>query len=124
MARRHFAIVAFLLAAAAPLSAQSIAAAPVPSAAAVPAAQPVSFAPAAGPTYSAMTVAAHTSERVDEHVISAAARGGDVGQAKAMMIVGAAAFLAGAVIGNTPGTIVMVGGAVVGLVGLYDYLQQ
>lgn len=116
MARRHFAIVAFLLAAAAPLSAQSVAPAPAP------APQPMSLAPAAGPTYSAMTVAAQT-ERADTRVLSAAARDGNVGQAKAMMIVGAAAFLAGAVIGDTPGTIIMVGGAVVGLVGLYDYLQ-
>ncbi|MFI5230568.1 MAG: hypothetical protein ACHQWU_15965, partial [Gemmatimonadales bacterium] len=47
----------------------------------------------------------------------------DLGQARAMMIVGAAALFAGAIIGDTPGTIIMVGGAVIGLVGLYDYLQ-
>jgi hypothetical protein len=47
----------------------------------------------------------------------------DLGQARAMMIVGVAALVAGAVIGDTPGTIIMVGGAVIGLVGLYDYLQ-
>ena len=40
-----------------------------------------------------------------------------------MMIVGGAALIVGAVIGDTPGTIIMVGGAVVGLVGLYQYLQ-
>lgn len=46
-----------------------------------------------------------------------------MGQDKAMMVVGVAALVAGAIIGGAPGTIVMVGGAVVGLVGLYNYLQ-
>jgi hypothetical protein len=46
-----------------------------------------------------------------------------LGQARAMMIVGVAGLIAGALIGDTPGTIIMVGGAVIGLVGLYDYLQ-
>jgi len=44
-------------------------------------------------------------------------------QARAMMIVGVAALIAGAIIGDTPGTIIMVGGTVVGLIGLYEYLQ-
>ena len=39
------------------------------------------------------------------------------------MIVGGAAFLAGAIIGGDAGTIIMVGGAAVGLYGLYLYLQ-
>jgi hypothetical protein len=47
----------------------------------------------------------------------------NLGQARAMMIVGVAALVAGAIIGDTPGTIIMVGGAVIGLVGLYEYLQ-
>jgi hypothetical protein len=44
-------------------------------------------------------------------------------QARAMMIVGVAALIAGAIIGDTPGTIIMVGGTVVGLIGLYEYVQ-
>jgi hypothetical protein len=44
-------------------------------------------------------------------------------QSQAMMIVGVAALIAGAIIGDTPGTIIMVGGTVVGLIGLYEYLQ-
>ncbi len=47
----------------------------------------------------------------------------NLGQARAMMVVGVAALIAGAIIGGTPGTVIMVGGAVVGLLGLYDYLQ-
>jgi len=42
---------------------------------------------------------------------------------RAMMIVGGAALLVGAVIGGDAGTIIMVGGGVVGLYGLYKFLQ-
>jgi hypothetical protein len=47
----------------------------------------------------------------------------NMGQAKALMIVGAVGFVAGAVIGGDAGTIVMLGSAAVGLYGLYQYLQ-
>jgi hypothetical protein len=46
-----------------------------------------------------------------------------LGEARAMMIVGGAAFVAGALIGGDAGTLVMVGGAAVGLYGLYEYLK-
>jgi len=41
----------------------------------------------------------------------------------AMMIVGGVALLVGAVVGGTPGTIIMIGGGVVGLFGLWNYLN-
>lgn len=41
----------------------------------------------------------------------------------AMMIVGGAALIVGAVVGGQAGTIVMVGGGILGLVGLWNYLQ-
>ena len=40
-----------------------------------------------------------------------------------LMIVGGAAFLAGAIIGDDAGTLIMIGGAGIGLWGLYLYLQ-
>jgi hypothetical protein len=46
-----------------------------------------------------------------------------LGQSKAMVGVGIAGFVAGALIGGTSGRIIMVGSAVVGLYGLYVYLQ-
>lgn len=46
-----------------------------------------------------------------------------LGQDRAMMIVGGAAVVVGAIIGGKPGTFFMVGGAIVGLYGLYQYLQ-
>ena len=41
----------------------------------------------------------------------------------AMMIVGGAAMIVGSVIGGDTGTIVMVGGGAVGLIGLFRYLR-
>jgi hypothetical protein len=67
--------------------------------------------------------AAHTRENNGPLVVTAAASRANLGQAQALMIVGAAALITGAIIGDDPGTIIMVGGAVVGLYGLYQYLQ-
>lgn len=77
---------------------------------------------AAGPRLAAMPLAAHRAESTGP-LRMMAPQHANMGQAKALMIVGAAAFVAGAIIGDTPGTIIMVGGAAVGLVGLYQYLQ-
>jgi hypothetical protein len=52
-----------------------------------------------------------------------AASHANLGQARAMMVVGVAGLIVGAIIGGTPGTLIMVGGALVGLKGLYDYMQ-
>jgi len=45
------------------------------------------------------------------------------GQPIALMVVGGAALLTGLIIGGGAGTAIAVGGAVVGLYGLYEYLQ-
>jgi len=55
--------------------------------------------------------------------VSTAPRGAGLGQSEALMIVGGAAILVGAIIGDDPGRVIMIGGAIVGLVGLYKYLQ-
>ncbi len=47
----------------------------------------------------------------------------NVGQSKAMMIVGGAGLIAGLIIGGDAGTVVAVAGAAVGLFGLYNYLK-
>ncbi len=59
----------------------------------------------------------------DRAAMAAAASHANLGQSRAMMAVGAAGIIVGAIIGGTPGTVIMVGGALVGLKGLYDYLQ-
>ena len=81
-------------------------------------------APVAGPTLDGATVGIkHNDVQATTTPVNAtpAARRGD--QPTALMIVGGAAFLAGAIIGGDAGTIIMVGGAAVGLYGLYLYLQ-
>lgn len=46
-----------------------------------------------------------------------------VGQSKALMIVGGAALVAGLIIGGDAGALLAVGGAVVGLYGLYQFVR-
>jgi len=121
----------FMLAAAAPLAAQSservssdsaqISAIPVQPAAER---EVVASTPAAGASVTGLRAGVHTRETNRPSQPSMAAVGsGNLGQARAMMIVGVAALITGAVIGGQAGTFIMVGGAVIGLVGLYDYLQ-
>jgi len=45
------------------------------------------------------------------------------GNSPAMMIVGGVALLVGAVIGGSSGTIIMIGGGLLGLFGLWNYLR-
>lgn len=125
MARARFVLFALLVAAAAPLHAQGIAstspALPL-SVSATPAVTAPSDATAPlGPSMSAQRAAAHTTE--SSAPLRAMPQNAGLGQSRAMMIVGAAALVTGAIIGGTPGTLIMVGGGVVGLVGLYEYLQ-
>ncbi len=47
----------------------------------------------------------------------------ETSHSQAEMIVGGAALLVGAIVGGKAGTVVMIGGAAVGLLGLWHYLQ-
>jgi hypothetical protein len=65
-----------------------------------------------------------TQESSNELKLSTAAqRRAGLGQPVALMVVGGAALLAGLIIGDDAGTVIAVGGALVGLYGLYEYLQ-
>lgn len=87
-----------------------------PSASATPVASQV-----AGPTLDGATAGFHRTAQASRGPVTvAAARSSN---STALMIVGGAAFLAGAIISGDAGTIIMVGGAAVGLYGLYLYLQ-
>lgn len=96
--------------------------APSPAATASAATAPSAAASAAIPTVDGAAVAVHPAHDPALHVDGDLA-GPHTGQPVALMIVGGAAFLAGAIIGGSPGTIIMIGGAAVGLYGLYLYLQ-
>ena len=103
--------------AARPAAAQSLSLAPTPTSAAVIA--PV-VEPTTGPTLASASVAVRHAEAP---VTTAPARRAGYGQPVALMVVGGAALLTGLIIGNDAGTAIAVGGAVVGLIGLYQYLQ-
>jgi hypothetical protein len=72
-----------------------------------------------GPTLDAASVAVRHAPATD----AAPARRGGYGQPVALMVVGGAAVLVGLIIGGGAGTAIAIGGAVAGLVGLYQYLQ-
>lgn len=76
-----------------------------------------------GASLTGLRAGVHASETKRPDQPNFQATHANLGQARAMMVVGAAGLIAGAIIGGTPGTIIMVGGAVLGLLGLYDYLQ-
>lgn len=78
---------------------------------------------AAGAPMTGLRAGVHSAETPRAAHPNAAATQAHLGQARAMIVVGAAALIAGAIIGGDPGTIIMVGGAVIGLYGLYQYLQ-
>jgi hypothetical protein len=111
-------LLALGLFAAAPAGAQeaSLVPSPVTTAAVAPVAAPAT----AGPTVESAAVAVRL--QADVAPAPAQRRGGSA-PGTALMIVGGAAILVGLVIGRGAGDAIAVGGAVVGLVGLYQYLQ-
>jgi len=104
---------------AAPLRAQEASLAAAPSSP-VPAAVEAAPAPA-GPTFTAASVAVRRPTAEAKAAPAAPAQRRDTGTA--LMIVGGAAILTGIVIGDSAGYAISVGGAVIGLYGLYQYLQ-
>ena len=85
---------------------------------------PAALAPtAAGPSLQSLPAGVHRQAAPRDSSAVAAPRGAGLGQSESMMIVGGAALIVGAIVGDTPGEIIMIGGAIIGLVGLYKYLQ-
>jgi|GEM_PF-1960819 hypothetical protein len=122
--------------AAAPLGAQeALIAAPAAPAGDVVAFAPAAFAPTApapalerapvrDAAVGARPVTARPDRRADAEAAAAAAapRRGH-GKSVALMVVGGSAIVLGALAGNDVGGILILGGAVVGGIGLYQYLQ-
>ena len=77
----------------------------------------------AGPTMDAARAGVTRESSHELEVSSAAQRRAGLGQPVALMVVGGAALLTGLIIGGDAGTVIAVGGALVGLYGLYEYLQ-
>lgn len=93
--------------------------APPDHAVTAPAFQPLS----AGPRVDAVRLGVEPVEVSAEAASPAMMAQQRVGQSMALMIVGGAALVTGLVIGGDAGTILALGGAVVGLIGLYHYLR-
>jgi hypothetical protein len=102
-----------------PLSAQQ--AAPAATDAAPVAATTRSTVPAAGPTLAGESVGVRsvTAAETAPLVLQDTRAGRNV----TWMIVGGAALVVGSLVGGDAGTIIMVTGAVIGLVGLFRYLR-
>lgn len=94
--------------------------APVPVA---PSAVIIDRAPSAQATPSWMNATAVTPARTTQTSVARASESGTRTQSGAMMIVGGAGLLVGAIVGGSAGTVIMVGGSVVGLLGLWNYLK-
>ena len=77
----------------------------------------------AGPTLDAARVAAAEPTSHELKLTTAAPRRAGSGQPVALMVVGGAALLTGLIISGDAGTVIAVSGALVGLYGLYQFLQ-
>jgi hypothetical protein len=123
---RFFALAAFAALAvnAAPVGAQSVSqsdSTPSPAVAATTTSQPESNLETRGPRLVNARVAVHT-ESAPIGAPPVIQNRSSNRNAVALMAVGGAALVVGAVIGDDAGTLVMLGGAVVGLYGLYLFL--
>lgn len=133
IARRLTAALAVLIAAAGSLTAQStqtlaVADSQRPSPSAAGTGQTAAVQPAAAQPLSLAPF--EQNARVGVHALSpngpapiAPPRREKMGKDVALMIVGGVVLLIGAVVGGTAGDIIMIGGGVAGVIGLYRYLQ-
>ena len=76
-----------------------------------------------GPTVSASVAGIRAPTSVRSANASAADAHMGAGQNVALMVVGAAALIIGIAIGDTPGVLIAVAGAAIGLYGLYYFIQ-
>jgi len=79
----------------------------------------------AGPTLQAAAVGFRVPvAKVDASTkVTASLQRPHAGQDVALMVVGVGAMIVGALVGDTPGTIIIIGGAGMALFGLYHYLE-
>ncbi len=75
-----------------------------------------------GPSRDAASLAVRSAAEPNHSPAPAPAKSGFT-QSEGLMILGGAAILTGIVVGNNAGHAISVAGAVVGLIGLYQYLQ-
>lgn len=89
----------------------------------VPSAVIIDRAPSAQATPSWMNAMAVAPARTAQTSVARDVDAGSRPQSVSMMIVGGAGLLVGGIVGGKAGTVIMVGGGVVGLIGLWNYLK-
>jgi len=77
----------------------------------------------AGPTVTASVVGIRRAETAKTLAAPKSGAHMGAGQNVALMVVGGAALIIGAVIGGTAGVLIAVAGAAIGLYGLYNFVQ-
>lgn len=125
LARRLAVAVIALVVASPAVRAQDAAIAPGPLPGPVLAAESSPAVPvtSGGPRLDAVRAGALAVEPSASLASPAPMRRADSRRSRSLMIIGGAALLGGAIIGDDAGTIIMLGGLGVGLYGLYLYLQ-
>ena len=104
------------------LSDTTVLGAPAASASVVPSATLIDRAPSAHPT-SSWTNATSSAAVKDPQRAAVRMESGSTPENKALMIVGVSGLIVGGIVGGHSGTVIMVGGTVVGLIGLWNYLK-
>ena len=89
----------------------------------VPSATIIDRSPLAGPAPSWTNAILTAPVKAPQATAFGPIESGSTPENKALMIVGGAGILAGAIVGGHAGTAMMVGGSLVGLVGLWHYLK-
>jgi hypothetical protein len=105
-----------------PLSDTTVRGAPVAPSSIVPSTPIIDRAPSTAPT-SSWTNATSIAAVKDPQRTAVRMESGSTPENKVLMIVGASGLIVGGIIGGHSGTVIMVGGTVVGLVGLWNYLK-
>lgn len=85
--------------------------------------QPATQAPAAGPSISAERAGIAPSATPTKTPSALKSDHMGAGENTALMVVGGAALVAGLLIGGNGGAAIAIGGAVIGLYGLFNYLK-
>ena len=95
--------------------------APAASSSVVPSAAIIDRAPSSGTT--SWTNAISTAPVTARQPVMRPWESGSTPENKALMIIGVSGLIVGGIVGGHSGTVIMVGGTVVGLVGLWNYLK-
>ena len=97
--------------------------APAASPSVVPSAVIIDRAPSVNPTSSWTNATPIAAVKTPQREAVRAMESGSTPENKALMIVGVSGLIVGGIVGGHSGTVIMIGGTVVGLIGLWNYLK-